>query len=1262
MSIVVYVLSFLLFSGPVFSTDIPTETHFRLPSAESQPFQFQFSEYAANKKYRAALQCEVNPVKDFITSNDFFLGFLSEESLESLATSLQKVGIGENNNTLKGDLLIADLINELTQKIPSDLGEHQIGEYQIEEYQKIYSSADQIELLFIYSMAFFLVVLLALYFIFIQFFSSKRLASLFQSSRFYIIVFIVLTLIVGSTLVFTRDILKFNKQYALTTAQVNLERQLSSKIESFDFFMNEHKTHLLALSQDNQLLQITQALLALPAQYEALHQSAALAQARVFFKQRKVLFGELGFFIIDADNKSIASQRNSNLGLENFITQYYPKRIQKAWQGEVVFIPPVRSDVNLLAKGAGRARYLFFVAPIRNAKGKVIALLTQRLETKDLYFKIPSYKTLSKLLDGYILDATGRIISDKSKVFEWGQTKEIAEKALDDLPPVTKMTQEIIKLSQQAVEWDSSKKPTIFIDLQGYPNALGMEVIGAWAWSEELGVGFAFEMSVEQALNNYFELRQKLLIIIFFSLLVLLTAIILMLSFGKKAAGVLLGKQADLEQEIAQQIKELKKLTVIVEQSPMSIVMTNLDAQIEYVNPEFCRVTGYQFNEVVGQNPNILQSPISDKLIYNKMWEILKRGKIWRGELINQRKNGQVYWENTIIAPIRGADNKIESYVAVKEDITERKLAEEQNMRLGRILENSLNEIYIFDAKSLLFIQANKGALDNIGYSMQELEKLTPVDIKPSFNWDSFIKVIEPLRKGKVPILSFNTIHQRKNGSIYPIEVHLQLAVAELSSVFVATVQDITVRQEREQELKIAKEDAEQANQAKSKFLANMSHELRTPLNAILGFAQVMEADESLTERHQENLRIINQSGAHLLNLINDILDLSKIEAEEVEIVLGSVNIIKLCDSLESLFKQELIKKKLTLSFDIMPANLVSVMTDKTKLWQILVNLMNNAIKFTQVGGVVVRVHSTEPLNNKLNLQVEVEDTGCGIAEQDLKSIFGDFVQLENDLPKQQGTGLGLAICHNMVAKMGGQLLVESVVGQGACFKFTLECQQAKDSLHVIEKSVLLPVSGKAPSYFRILVVDDNLVNRLLLIKILKPLGFICKETINGAEAVEVCKVWQPHLVLMDIRMPIMDGYEATRQIKAFKKDIIIFAVTASVFKDKYQCIKDSGADDIITKPFNVTELLSTIEQYLNVTYRSITGCADEVPFNLEKASFKVLDSALQEQLKQAITYVDIQEMMCLLGQISEIDTVLAEAIQSKMDVFAYDELLNLLE
>jgi len=735
-----------------------------------------------------------------------------------------------------------------------------------------------------------------------------------------------------------------------------------------------------------------------------------------------------------------------------------------------------------------------------------------------------------------------------------------------------------------------------------------------------------------------------------------------MLIFGQKVSAVLLGDQAVLESEIAQQIKELKKLTVIVEQSPISIVMTNLDATIEYVNFEFCRVTGYEAAEVIGKNPRILQSPLVDKAIYTDLWETLNSGEIWRGELINQRKNGQIYWENTTIAPIRDANNNIESYVAAKEDITDRKLAEEKNMRLGRILENSLNEIYIFDAESLLFIQVNKGARNNLGYSMQELLALTPVDIKPAFNWDAFLQAIQPLKQGEVSFLLFNTVHQRKNGSTYPVEVHLQLALENLSSVFVATIQDITQRLNNERELKLAKEEAEQANQAKSQFLANMSHELRTPLNAILGFTQVMAVDESLSAKQQENVHVINQSGDHLLNLINDILDLSKIEAGELEIVYENVSIRKLCNELEALFQQALLKKNLTLNFELMPINPIAIRTDKTKLRQILVNLINNAIKFTPEGGVVVRINTTVNVNNKVELQVEVEDTGHGISEKDLPTIFGDFVQLHNDLPQQQGTGLGLAISYNMLAKMGAKLEVESVLGQGTCFKFTLLCDPVEDASAVDDNITSLAKSGKDPSHFRVLIVDDDDANRLLLFKILKPLGFACKEAGNGKEALAFSQSWEPDLVLMDIRMPVMDGYEATRRIKALNAGIIVFAVTASVFTDKYQGIKEAGADDIISKPFHVTELLSMIERYFDIAYQGVTAHTGDVIFQLKKESFTVLDSELCEQLKQAITQVDMQKIIQLLTRVSEIDVALAEAIQVKVDEFSYDELLNLLE
>ncbi|MCK4724538.1 MAG: response regulator, partial [Anaerolineales bacterium] len=406
-------------------------------------------------------------------------------------------------------------------------------------------------------------------------------------------------------------------------------------------------------------------------------------------------------------------------------------------------------------------------------------------------------------------------------------------------------------------------------------------------------------------------------------------------------------------------------------------------------------------------------------------------------------------------------------------------------------------------------------------------------------------------------------------------------------------------------ELKLAKEAAEDANQAKSVFLANISHELRTPLNAILGFSQLMIRSaniassemENLNPDQRENIEVINRSGEHLLGLINDVLEMSKIEAGRATLSEDNFDLYRMLEGLEDMFRLRAEDKGLALDCD-RDADLPQYLfADEGKLRQIVMNLVGNAIKFTDAGGVVVRtrldLESTLDAADSLGegqymLHVEVEDTGAGIPAEDIELVFDPFVQSDSGQVAQEGTGLGLSISRQFAHLMGGEISAVSQVNDGSTFTLRVPVIVADDTeiADHLRTSQVISLAPDQPDY-RILVVDDKYVNRSLIVKLLSPLGFEVREAANGQEAIDVWESWDPHLIWMDMRMPVMDGYQATRQIKSTTKGqaTVIIALTASALEEDRNIILSEGCDDYLRKPFRENVLFAALEKHLGVRF-----------------------------------------------------------------------------
>ncbi len=629
--------------------------------------------------------------------------------------------------------------------------------------------------------------------------------------------------------------------------------------------------------------------------------------------------------------------------------------------------------------------------------------------------------------------------------------------------------------------------------------------------------------------------------------------------------------------------EELHKLSRAITYSPTSVVITDVDAKINYVNPAYLEGRGYSEDEVLGQYATFLYSDLHPQEFYMDIWKKVSGGDMWRGEVGSRTRSGETTWDAVSIAPIFDADGKITNFVGVMEDITankrlleETEKAKEELQTLSRAITQSPAAIVITDLKGTIEY-VNPAFTKITGYTEEEVLGNNPRVFQSGYHSSEFYKVLwETISTGKT--WRGDLRNKSKTGKLFWESASISPVANAEGEIkhYVAVKEDITLRKKATEELERAKEAAEAAAQAKTDFLANMSHEIRTPLNAIYGMTSLM-LDTPLNEEQQDFIKTIRGGSDTLLSIINDILDFSKIEAGKMELEEQPFRLISCIEDVLDLLAEKSAKKMLDLAYIIEDGVPPLVIGDVTRIRQILVNLLNNALKFTDKGEVVVLLKSMLLEKDQYELQFSVRDTGIGIPEDKQDRLFQSFSQVDSSTTRKYGgTGLGLVISKELAEKMGGRMWVESDVGKGSTFHFTI-IAKAEDAAPLIANEQHPNLNGK-----RVLIVDDNATNRLILVKQTKSWGMKPKAVETGDEALTLFEQEDFDIAILDMQMPEMDGFTLAERISDMDiTNALPMIILTSIKREKTRA-SDSKIAAFLNKPIKRSNLFKVLNNIIS--------------------------------------------------------------------------------
>ncbi len=947
------------------------------------------------------------------------------------------------------------------------------------------------------------------------------------------------------------------------------------------------------LAADPQLLSLARELLALPRDSEALLSSDALASLRELYNDHNPEIGAQGFFVIAPDGTSVASLRDSNIGSQNLIALQKPELLARALAGESLLVPPIFSDI-VQKDATGRlltqAPTLFFAEPLRDQAGSVIAVFTLRFDPAEEFSEIIAAGRIGDSGDSYAFDEQGRLLSRARSAADLATVTEYYQQGNKPLSfaikdPGGNLLHGYQPDKASAAQWpltvmaQSALAGGRGVNTEGYRDYRGVPVMGAWIWSSSLGIGVATEVDMAEALAPYHSMRLVVMIAlgcVCFIALLLTTVAILLSERGRSRLAKLVNERTEELHRVARELRaNEERLALSTSGSGDGLWDFNIEEEHFWFSDSFRRLLGYSDEQ---DYPNKLESFL-DGLHPDDKERVLAAGEAHVEENIPynveyrlRTKQGQWRWFHARGKLLHDASGEKVRMAGSISDIHERKLMEKalakERAQLQRIIDSSPVGISIvidgvIEVANPRFIEL---------YGLQQGEGIFPA----YFDSNERDKLLTRLKKDGIvknhEIFAYGAQQQVLTIllTLKQIDYHGQQAIIGWST-------DITEQKAIQNELSQARDKADEATQAKSEFLANMSHEIRTPMNAVIGLSYLALQTE-LNSKQRNYIEKVNYSAESLLGIINDILDFSKIEAGQLAMENTAFHLEDVFNNLANLLGLKAEEKKLELMFDLSPQLPFALLGDPLRLTQILLNLGNNAVKFTEQGNIIIKVELREENEQQVKLYFSVRDTGVGLSDEQQQRLFKAFSQGDTSTTRKYGgTGLGLVISKNLVELMGGEIWLDSEAGVGSNFQFTITLQKQHG------KPSMPGLPARELQGLRVLVVDDNESAREILCSMLSSFELRSDCVASGQAALLKLEqaVADPYqLVLMDWQMPGMNGVETARAIhhSSTLEDLpTVIMVTAYGREEASRAAENVQISKFITKPVTPSLLLNAL-------------------------------------------------------------------------------------